>query len=186
MNKTKYFVGRIFDDEQLEYLRNHLNSRLHSLKDSRVTGKRSLNKDKRDSMFCRMRIHEAPDINYKIINTINEKLDEKITIGTHIVSELEFLHYSEGGKFKKHQDVVSNKEDNPRVYTTITFLEKSEDLEGGHLRLYESKESDNYTRFKFNVGDTAIFYAGRYHECTEILQGERKVLVGWVHQREKN
>lgn len=185
MNKTKYFVGRIFDDEQLEYLRNHLNLRIDSLEDSRVTGKRPVNKNKRDSMFCRMQPHEAPDINYKIINTINEHLDEKITIETYIVSELEFLRYSKGGKFKRHQDIIT-KEDNPRVYTTITFLEKSEDLEGGHLRLYESEESKNYTRFKFNVGDTAIFYAGRYHECTEILQGERKVLVGWVHPREKN
>lgn len=130
----------------------------------------------RNSISKRLKVNEFIDFANKI-----ELICEKKFNSYFLVKEFEYLKYSEGSHFKKHQDTFPNK--NPkkvRRYTSITYLRKSSDLEGGELFLYDN---DNPISANLNVGETIIFPSHIMHSVSKIIKGNREVLVGWIYDR---
>ena len=75
-------------------------------------------------------------------------------------------------------DVAVGDEDVKRVYTTVTMLDKSDDLEGGNLVVYN--DDGSVVTINLGIGETAIFRSNLVHEATEVIRGTRKVLVAWL------
>lgn len=114
-----------------------------------------------------------------IIEKFCSEIDPKHIASTLIVKEIEYLQYGIGGHFVKHDDVVPMK--NPRRFSTVTMLSKTDDMEGGDLLLFD--KNDNIYNVSLNVGETVVFYSSILHQVTPITCGGREVLVSWVYDR---
>ena len=107
---------------------------------------------------------------------INTKIESIVNDGTK-VNQLDFLHYGVGGRFKKHKDVNPNLK-RFRTWSSSTLINKSNDVTGGELILYEG---DNKKVIDLQVGETVLFPSFMTHEVSEVIIGERMSLVGWLN-----
>lgn len=164
-----YEVVKLFDDEVLEeFLYLYENDLL------RVTPAK-LYSSKGDIVSLDIRKTDVAWINYKWYPEINEPLEEHVNDGSR-VNQYNYLIYNQGDYFLKHNDILP---DLKRKWTTVTLLDKSDDLVGGNLLLWSEEDGDPIT-IDLKVGETAIFRSHLLHEATEVIQGWRKVLVAWM------
>lgn len=106
---------------------------------------------------------------------LTEALESYVNDGS-FVKQFDFLSYEVGDHFVRHSDNIGNIPD--RIWTTITLLERSDDLEGGELNIYLN--GDDKETIKFDIGQTVIFRSNIEHEVLPIKNGHRKVLVAWL------
>ena len=105
---------------------------------------------------------------------ITELLESLVDDDT-VVNQFDFLIYNKGDFFGRHRDIFKEPErEDYRIWTTITVLDLSDDLQGGQLCI------DDNDPISLQVGETVIFKSDVYHEALEVLQGTRKVLVAWL------
>jgi predicted 2-oxoglutarate/Fe(II)-dependent dioxygenase YbiX len=90
--------------------------------------------------------------------------------------------YETGGHFIKHRDWIGRDGDiyNNRIFSTITLINRSDDLEGGNLLIWD-REDGNVTQIELDIGETVIFNSRRFHQVTPIIRGTREVLVAWIY-----
>ena len=124
-----------------------------------------LNREARSTKSVRM----SPKLFPEICDSLEKHLEG------YYVNQFDFLIYKVGDFFIKHKDDHGQ---GTRTYTTVTMMEKSDDLVGGNLVIYDKEET-----FVINleVGETIIFPASMDHEATVVEQGSRKVLVAWLN-----
>ena len=91
------------------------------------------------------------------------------------VKQFDYLIYNVGDFFLKHTD------DYPvpisRVWSTVTLLDRSDDLDGGDLVVYDGEEKEI---INLEVGETIVFKSYIEHEVLPVKKGYRKVLVVWL------
>lgn len=122
----------------------------------------------------------------KMYTDLCESLEEYVNDGT-VVNQLEILVYNIGDHFAKHVDwhdsIKVDSASKKRIWSTVTLLDKSEDLEGGELNIYrgESKET-----VELEVGQTVIFRSEIEHEVLPVKRGYRKTLVTWLVSLDKS
>jgi hypothetical protein len=144
-------------------------------------GKINIKKDLRNSISKSLDTFEFLDLN-KILENYCNIFDSEYNPADFIVKELEYLKYGISGHFKPHTDTIQN--ENPkriRIFTTITLLSKTQDLEGGDLILFDKNLNEVNTNI--DVGETIIFSSSTLHQVTPITKGGREVLVGWIYYR---
>lgn len=105
-----------------------------------------------------------PEVSEAIENFVND--DTK-------VNQIEILSYQVGGQYKKHRDTFKGREEY-RVWTTVTMLDKSDDLKGGTLTI------ENCEPLDLEIGQTVVFNADYLHQADTVEVGYRKVLVCWL------
>jgi len=98
------------------------------------------------------------------------------------VSQFDILIYTLGGKFTKHLDESRNiPKSRQRKWSTITLLDKSDNLIGGDLVVFDGKDDQVGRVIDLKVGETVVFDSRTvYHEITEVTQGKRTSLVVWL------
>jgi len=98
------------------------------------------------------------------------------------VAQFDILIYTIGGKFTNHRDESRNiPNSRQRKCSTITLLDKSDDLIGGDLVVFDDKDDKVGRVIDLKVGDTLVFDSRTvYHEVTEVIQGQRISLVAWL------
>lgn len=95
------------------------------------------------------------------------------------VTQLDCLVYYVGYHFAKHLD--SRDYNFRREWSTITLLDKSPDLEGGDLIIYNSESDETGSVVKLDVGDTILFKSNEvYHQVNKVTSGWRRSLVTWL------
>lgn len=141
-------------------------------------GGSAINKKSRDALVKRVNAKEFPDISHSILQAVGQ-FDKDVDINTLKADEFNYLYYGVGGHFKAHKDNI--KTDNPRIYTTITMIQHSEDMIGGELKVWDDQEQPHAV--KLLPGETLVFHSNRLHQVTPLEQGEREVLVVWVNKR---
>ena len=121
-----------------------------------------------------------PDFNKKVEELCSEFDDKQLPQNLE-VREMEYLRYGLTDHFRKHQDVGynSNKKQ-PRRYTSITMLSKTDDMVGGQLSVFEE---DKEHVVDLQVGETVVFYSSTWHQVTAVTKGGREVLVAWVYDK---
>lgn len=178
-----YFVhDRIFDDEQIQTLvdlldnSNFMPATIHNGSDTPPEG--FLDRDVRDAMHSRVKFLDYPDISLslkELADVIYPDWPENLWF-----KEMEFLKYeAPGGRFKPHRDDTPPEHKHNRYLTSVTLLGKSDDLEGGELKVYKEDGILSNT-VPMELYDTAIFPAHHQHECTRVTKGWRNVLVCWA------
>jgi predicted 2-oxoglutarate/Fe(II)-dependent dioxygenase YbiX len=115
----------------------------------------------------------------KLIEKFCEKLNPIHISSRLVLKELEYLSYGISGHFKIHDDAIPKT--NPRRFSSITMLSKTDDMQGGDLILYDKNNNKYYANLQ--IGETILFYSTTLHEVTPITCGGREVLVGWVYDR---
>ena len=97
-------------------------------------------------------------------------------------AQFEMIRYQGvGQQFLRHRDDNKNHSDYNRLYTSVTMIEKSEDLVGCKLKIWTPEEKEYV--IDLEPFETVIFPAYYEHEATPLLQGRRVVLISWA-QRE--
>ena len=113
----------------------------------------------------------------EISNAISKEVSRLFSVDVS-VNQADYLFYEKGMFFAKHQDVTIREDGGrlqPRVFTTITMLNKSDDFDGGELLLH-----DEHAIYDLDVGETVIFRSEVHHEVKPVLSGTREVLVTWL------
>ena len=124
----------------------------------------------RTSIQWKMKVSMWTEINTKIESIVND--------GTK-VNQLDFIYYDVGGRFAKHKDLHSHPDLKQfRTWSSSTLINKSNDLIGGELILYEG---DNKKVIDLQIGETVLFPSSMLHEVSEVTKGERTSLVGWLN-----
>ena len=125
-----------------------------------------------------------PEEAYKTFNLvqstiIQEYADKKLNITD--ISELQYVYYPLGGRFKWHNDVIRT-EDQSEKLRGLTFslnLSDPDSYEGGNLSLAMSK--DNILNLDREKGSYLIFPSFMTHRVDEITRGHREAIVAWSY-----
>ena len=97
-------------------------------------------------------------------------------------AQYEFICYEgEGERYHRHNDDSPSGERFNRLYTSVTMIEKSDDLIGGKLRIWTPDGNDYVVDLE--PFETVIFPAWFDHEATPLVQGKRVIMISWA-QRE--
>jgi len=94
------------------------------------------------------------------------------------------LEYYENSFTNMHIDKVEDSEYDS--LTTVTLLDRSEDLDGGDALFMDNKHEnilDNpITILKQEVGEVVSYSDGELHGVSKVLRGTRRVLINWWGQ----
>ena len=122
--------------------------------------------------------YKSKDINYNVdkwivdrfINWVETELNIKIEIIDSNTKDFEFYlqSYKAGDLFKKHNDSVYN-----RVYACGLLLNNT--FNGGEFIVYTP--NDEMMMFNNIIGNCYLFETSLSHELTEIIEGNRSVVL---------
>ena len=104
----------------------------------------------------------------RFVNWIEAELDVKIEWEASKIKELYLQSYKMGDMFKKHNDNEYH-----RVYGCGLLL--NNDFKGGEFIVYSPKDEMN--KFTNTVGNCYLFESNLFHEVTEIIDGNRNVVL---------
>lgn len=97
----------------------------------------------------------------------------------YFIEEWHYLKYIKGDHFIRHSDNGAEP-GNPRKWTMITLLNKSDDLVGGDLFVYINDQKE---RVNIEIGQTVVLPSDLDHEVSIVETGEREVLINWLRFR---
>ena len=101
-------------------------------------------------------------------------------------AQMEFIRYegNSGQTFNKHRDDDPEGTGFGRFFTSVTMIEKSDDLVGGVLKVW-SPSGKEYV-VDLDPFETVIFPAYFDHEATPVYAGRRVVLISWGQRGKAN
>tara|TARA_R110000822_G_scaffold175029_1_gene314621 strand:- start:1197 stop:1754 length:558 start_codon:yes stop_codon:yes gene_type:complete len=140
-------------------------------------------KDIRNAKIKDISHRDFPDVCQELLEILKIHRPKLIT-EKHEIREFNYLCYGVGGHFKKHRDYINSNNNNKysnRVFSTITLINKSSNLEGGDLLIWDDNEEAQASIIELEVGETVIFHSMRFHQVTPIVRGTREVLVSWIY-----
>jgi predicted 2-oxoglutarate/Fe(II)-dependent dioxygenase YbiX len=142
----------------------------------------SLNKEHKVANHIRSATKKQIDATFypdfcKEIEALAEEFSPRHQASTLVVKEIEYLQYGISDHFTKHQDALRGV-DEPRRFTSITMLSKTDDMVGGQLSVFEG---DKEHVIDLQVGETTLFFSTTWHQVTAVTKGGREVLVAWVY-----
>lgn len=93
--------------------------------------------------------------------------------------QFEFVRYLPPAQtFEKHQDDREDASLHDRFYTSVTMVDKSEDLEGGLLRIWLPNTNQEID-IDLEPFETIVFPAYFWHEATPVFKGRRVIMICW-------
>lgn len=101
-------------------------------------------------------------------------------------AQYEFVKYDGNGQtFKPHKDDDVGAGSHNRLLTSVTMVERTDDMQGGHLYIWptsDHRELDNVPRYTVDLEpwETVIFPAYFMHEASPVLKGRRTILISWA------
>ena len=101
-------------------------------------------------------------------------------------AQYEFVKYEgDGQTFGPHRDDDVLSGGHNRLLTSVTMVERTDDMKGGHLYIWPTNipdEMPNVPRYTVDLEpwETVIFPAYFMHEASPVLQGTRSILISWA------
>ena len=181
-NHSHFVRDFIFDEEQIETLQKTYRERFPHLRlagtYNRKTGTGHHGTVRRCDHVA-VKHKELPDISLEILSLLKE-LSPDIPEDMWF-AQFEFIRYEGvGQQFLRHSDDTPTGENHNRFFTSVTVLEKSDDLVGGNLRIWTPDGNDYVVDLQ--PFETIIFPAYYHHEATTLVSGRRVVLVSWAQR----
>jgi len=175
----------IFDEEQKETLLSlyrELEPEMERAKVYNGRGRNGETDETRDCTNVPFHYKKFPDISLELKNFLSD-LDPDHPDDLWF-AQFEFIKYEGiGQKFERHTDDRPGGVNHNRFYTSVTMIEKSEDLIGGKLKIWTPEEKEYVVDLE--PFETVIFPAHYWHEATPLLQGRRVVLISWAQREGK-
>ena len=183
MTDALYTIASVIDESSIEDLK-HFKGTVGSQEAKVTKGGGAVYNDLRKAELKEIKHTDFPDVCNNILDII-EYHRPNLFKDRHYVGEFNYLMYEKGGHFVKHKDYLGNDNQDPyknRIFSTITLIDKSEDLEGGDLLIWD-REENMPSKIELEVGETVIFHSLKFHQVTPIVQGTREALVAWIYLR---
>lgn len=181
MTDALYTKAKILSDISLDDLR-HFSTTVDS-EEARVTKQGGgVYHEFRKAKVKLISFMDFPDVCEEILDMI-ELHRPKLIRNIHEIREFNYLCYDHGGHFIKHKDWLGRENGNQfenRIFSTITLINRSEDLQGGDLYIWEEEKGEP-SIIQLDIGETVIFHSMKFHQVTPIVQGTREVLVAWIY-----
>ena len=125
---------------------------------------------------------ECADIGMTLLEAVDDwypERDPKLWF-----AQMEFIHYhGVGHRFGAHNDDNAEGSLHNRLYTTVTMIQKSEDLEGGSLIVWIPPNEFGHAGpthiIDLEPFETIIFPSYFMHEVTALVKGDRRILICW-------
>lgn len=101
-------------------------------------------------------------------------------------AQYEFVKYEGNGQtFAPHRDDDVTSGGHNRLLTSVTMVERTEDMVGGHLHIWPTTDPHDLNNVPKYVVDlepweTVIFPAFFMHEASPVLKGRRTILISWA------
>lgn len=179
---SNHFVREfIFDDEQISTLQAKYQELQDSLYPARVysADDGSHLSDLRRCDHVSFTYKEFPDISQSLLR-LSEDLEQPQPFDLWF-GQFEFIRYEGLGQtFEKHNDDNEQGSRHNRLLTSVTLIEKSDDLVGGKLKIWVPNGGEYLVDLK--PFETIIFPSYYYHEATPLISGRRVVLVSWAQR----
>ncbi len=126
----------------------------------------------------------APGALYdEITQTIDRAIMTHPLLRLHLrparMTPLRISRYRKGMAYGRHVDDARISGVRTDLSFTL-FLTAPDSYEGGSLRLYGT---DGVEEIKLDPGQAIFYPSGDLHEVTEVTDGERLVIVGWLQSR---
>lgn len=172
----------IFDEEQKEFLLEKWQA-----DESGVFRAKVYNEQDGESTSHNRSCYHLP-IDYKRMFDISLTIDEMFREWYPEASEdlwwaqFEWVRYFPGQQFKKHRDDNPEGSAHNRYFTCVTMIEKSDDLEGGKLKVW-LPTTDIEIEVDLEPFETIMFPAWFQHEATEVKKGKRVILISWAGKK---
>lgn len=180
---NNYFVKDfIFDEEQRETLLQTYAEKESGLYRAGVynSSQGAHYSDNRNCDHVSFNYKEFPDISLELLELVKD-LDPDYPDDLWF-AQFEFIRYQGAGQtFVRHNDDGPNGERHNRLYTSVTMIEKSDDLVGGKLQIWTPDGNDYIVDLQ--PFESIVFPSYYEHEATPLVQGKRVVLISWA-QRE--
>ena len=181
----------IFDEEQKTLIKNLLAEWEPNMRRAKVYSRKHGNRaaEHRTCWHVPFNHKEVFDI----ADTLKEFTEDwhPETINDFWYSQFEFVRYTPPAQtFEKHQDDNPDATDHNRFFTSVTMVDKSEDLEGGVLRIW-LPSTDTSIDVDLEPFETIVFPAYFWHEATPVFRGRRVIMISWggsltTHEAERN
>jgi PKHD-type hydroxylase len=176
-----YYYENLFDDNELDLIK-AIGNRLP--KENGSVGNSSdpeVNLEIRNSNVSWIGVNnETKWIYEKLTRCIVDINQHHFKYDLEKVETLQFTRYfgNSNGFYSCHIDSSPHNIPPNRKLSFVLQLSGPEEYIGGELRMYVGKDP---TCIKKQKGLITFFPSYVLHECTHITEGERYVIVGWVH-----
>lgn len=127
---------------------------------------------------------EYPEVCDALLKMINI-WDPSLNPNDFYIGEFNYLKYGKGDRFRAHRDRLpgNTAPASKRIFSTSTIVKVSDDLTGGDFNIADPAVQYAFLTVPLKVGETLFFDSFTRHEVTEITQGNREVLVAWIHYK---
>lgn len=173
-----------FSDRELAIILKEAEKYKHRVFTAQITSRKEdtidsyVDEDMRKSEIYFPTTNEA----YRTFNLIQSRIIQEYAgqkINVADVSEVQFVHYPLGGKFKWHMDITDTRVERMRGLTFSMNLTDPSTYDGGTLHLAVSKNKT--ITLDREPGSFLIFPSFMKHKVDEITRGFREVIVVWSH-----
>lgn len=133
-------------------------------------GKPKMDKSHRNTLRYQVDPKLFPELAQEFVDYFDNK---------HSVMQMDCLLYEEGCHFKRHKD--THDYSYPREWSVITLIDRSEDLEGGDLIIYQNESDEEGKKVELEVGESIVFKSNDVeHKISPVTKGWRNSLVTWL------
>jgi len=174
-----FFRDFIFDEVQQKHITQKLKEHEPDMKQAKTYGSdKGINlSDIRSCYNVSLRHREFFDVSYSLKEATEAWYPE--VVPNLWYDQLEFVRYLPPAQtFQRHQDDKEGGPQHDRIYTTVTMVDKSDDLEGGLLRIW-LPNTEKSIDIDLEPFETVIFPAHFFHEATPVFKGRRVILIAW-------
>lgn len=169
------YLVNFYDGSQLEQIHSHLKKL--DWQDGKDTARGSAKDIKNNFQITAAQKAAAPLLR-GVVKSINEnKVVSGYTYLRKVISP-RFAKYGPGNAYGWHVDFAYMEQERTDFSFTIWLNDPSE-YEGGELALDFGERGKKQVKGK--AGQMIIYPTGVLHEVTEVLSGERQVIVGWIN-----
>ena len=172
----------IFDEEQQETLLEKLKEKEPEMQRAGVynSERGSFTSETRTCDHIPFDYLEFPDISLELGDLALELRPQLTEI---LFRQYEFIRYegNSGQTFKAHTDDNEEASGHGRFLTSVTMVDKSEDMRGGLLKVWTPDGREFIV--DLDPFETIIFPAYYWHEATPVLNGRRVVLISWAERK---
>lgn len=176
---TYCFYENVFSNEEIDTIvKAGLTNELHKAKVGGQDGKESTNINQRSSSISWLESEEFYWIYRRLTDVILDANDKWFKYELDFIESLQFSVYNKGDFYTKHIDhMYMGYGKTPRKLSFSVQLTDPKEYSGGKTLLYTSDEPFSIPQQK---GCITFFPSYVLHEVTEVTEGQRISLVGWI------
>ena len=179
-----FYRDFIFDEEQMTYLKELYQEKQSDLHRAKVIGDEYGRGQISDARVCDhvsiQHLH-SPDISMALNNAA--RYDWGIDFPDDAwFAQFEFIRYQNPhDRFERHVDDNPEATTSGRIFTSVTMINRSDDLEGCELTVWTPNEKEYV--IDLEEGETVMFPAWYFHQANALYKGSRVVLISWCQHK---